>query len=310
MAFHSADEPVISLVVPVFNKAPYLAQTLESVLAQSLREIEVVCVDDGSTDGSLQILRQFAERDPRVHVLVNERNMGAGRSRNRGLHHARGRYVRFIDADDLVPPGTFLTLYRLIVDDAVDAVKGNIEGFTEAGPDNRWILEQPVGEVHAKPLREVPGVWNPWYHVTWLFARELLIRHGVEYPSLRTGEDPVFLARALSVVRTLSTSPEICYRYRIGTPKPHRVLDFGWMMEHAQHAAHVKATFLQGGVEFCWRDSYAGFSLEDLVRMGKNARMNPEERDLFRREIRHVYGDWPGWEQATERLNLGDGQPC
>jgi glycosyltransferase involved in cell wall biosynthesis len=310
MAFDSAGEPAVSLVVPVFNKAPYLAETIESLLAQSLREIEVICVDDCSTDGSLQILRQFAERDPRVHVLENERNAGAGRSRNRGLLHARGKYVRFIDADDLIPSDTLLTLYRLIVADAVDAVKGNIEGFTETGPDNRWILERPVGEVHAKSLREVPNVWNPWYHVTWLFARELLVGHGVEYPSLRTGEDPVFLARALAVVRTLSTSTEICYRYRIGTPKPYRVLDFRWMMEHAQHAAEVKATFLQGGVEFCWRDSYAGFSLEDLVRMGKNARMSPEERALFSREIRQVYGDWPGWEQAAARLNLEGGTTC
>jgi hypothetical protein len=114
----------------------------------------------------------------------------------------------------------------------------------------------------------------------------------------------------LTAVRTLSTSSEICYRYRIGTPKPHRVLDFSWMIEHAQHAAEVKATFLQGGAECCWRDSYAEFSLEDLVRMGNNARMSPGERSLFSREIRHIYGDWPGWGQAAARLNVGEGQPC
>jgi glycosyltransferase involved in cell wall biosynthesis len=161
MAIDVPTVPAVSLVVPVFNKAPYLAQTLESTLAQSLRDIEVVCVDDGSTDGSLQILQQFAERDPRVRVLVNERNMGAGKSRNSGLHQARGKYVRFIDADDLVPPDTLSTLYRLIVDDAVDAVKGNIEGFTDAGPDNRWILERPVGELHAKPCAKFRASGTP-----------------------------------------------------------------------------------------------------------------------------------------------------
>ena len=91
--------PKISIVIPVYNAADYLPQTLESVLGQSLRDIEVICVDDGSTDRSLAILHDFAARDKRVRVLQQE-NRHAGIARNTGLEASSGEYVHFLDADD------------------------------------------------------------------------------------------------------------------------------------------------------------------------------------------------------------------
>lgn len=80
----------ISVLVPVYNVEPYLAQCLESICSQTLRELEVVCVDDASTDGSLSILREFAERDPRVKVVQAPENGGLSRSRNLAMNHAVG----------------------------------------------------------------------------------------------------------------------------------------------------------------------------------------------------------------------------
>lgn len=83
----------ISVLVPVYNVEPYLAQCLESICSQTLRELEVVCVDDASTDGSLSILREFAERDPRVKVVLAPENGGLSRSRNLAMNHAVGEYL-------------------------------------------------------------------------------------------------------------------------------------------------------------------------------------------------------------------------
>jgi hypothetical protein len=95
--------PLVSVVVPVFNKAPYLRDCLSSILAQSFRDIEVICVDDASTDESSSILAEVAGHDRRVFVVRNIGNLGAGKSRNVGIHLARGRFIQFTDADDILP---------------------------------------------------------------------------------------------------------------------------------------------------------------------------------------------------------------
>jgi CDP-glycerol glycerophosphotransferase (TagB/SpsB family)/glycosyltransferase involved in cell wall biosynthesis len=98
--------PVLSVVMPVYNVEAFLRECLDTVLTQSLHDLEVVAVDDGSTDGSLMILREFERRDPRVRVLT-QTNSGQGIARNLGVQHAQGEFLAFIDSDDTVPPGSF-----------------------------------------------------------------------------------------------------------------------------------------------------------------------------------------------------------
>lgn len=95
----AADSVKVSVVVPVYNTAPYLPQCLDSLVGQSLDDIEIICVDDGSTDGSLAILQDYAQQDPRL-MVVAQQNQRAGIARNNGLALARGRYVLFCDSDD------------------------------------------------------------------------------------------------------------------------------------------------------------------------------------------------------------------
>lgn len=98
--------PVLSVVMPVYNVEAYVRETLDTVLTQSLHNLEVIAVDDGSTDGSLAILREFERRDARVRVLT-QTNSGQGIARNLGVQHAQGEFLAFIDSDDTIPPGSF-----------------------------------------------------------------------------------------------------------------------------------------------------------------------------------------------------------
>ena len=91
----------ISVVVPIYNGEAYLRECLDSILSQTLEEIEVLCIDDGSTDSCLQILHQYEENDKRIKIISNTKNSGPGTSRNKGLEKARGKYVIFLDADDV-----------------------------------------------------------------------------------------------------------------------------------------------------------------------------------------------------------------
>jgi len=90
----------VSILVAVYNAEHYLAQCLDSLLSQTLSDIQVICIDDGSTDGSLQLLQQYAAQDSRVEVYRMAQNSGQAKARNEGLRHVRGRYVAYLDSDD------------------------------------------------------------------------------------------------------------------------------------------------------------------------------------------------------------------
>ncbi|RAP47411.1 MAG: hypothetical protein BZ135_02205 [Methanosphaera sp. rholeuAM6] len=102
--------PKISVIVPVYNVEQYLERCLDSIVNQSLKDIEIICINDGSTDNSLKILEEYAKKDDRI-IVINQKNHGQGYSRNRGLDVARGEYVLFVDSDDWVDIDTCKELY-------------------------------------------------------------------------------------------------------------------------------------------------------------------------------------------------------
>ncbi len=106
-----SETPKISVIVPVYNTENYLSQCLESIIGQTMKEIEIICVDDGSTDHSLDILKQYAVKDSRITVLTQP-NINAGAARNYGLKKAKGKYLSFLDADDFFEPDLLEKLYN------------------------------------------------------------------------------------------------------------------------------------------------------------------------------------------------------
>jgi glycosyltransferase involved in cell wall biosynthesis len=93
--------PKVSVIIPVYNVEAYLRQCLDSVVNQTLKDIEMICVDDGSTDSSAEILKEYAKKDERIRVLTQS-NSGAGAARNAGLVSAKGKWLYFLDGDDFI----------------------------------------------------------------------------------------------------------------------------------------------------------------------------------------------------------------
>lgn len=98
--------PKVSIIVPVYNVENYLRKCLDSLINQTLKNIEIICINDGSTDNSLSILEEYASKDERI-IVINQENAGVSSARNRGLEIATGEYIAFVDADDSVTPDCF-----------------------------------------------------------------------------------------------------------------------------------------------------------------------------------------------------------
>ena len=182
----------VSVVMPVYNAAAYLGSCVHDVCAQTLREIEIICVDDGSTDASGEILQSLAERDPRVRVIHQE-NRGAGPARNAGLAAARGEYVIFLDADDLYEPQMLERLVARAEKYHADVVICRADALEDGGRTRRMPNQlrtehlRRCGTETLCPRLEIPQhlfqfvcgwAWDK------LYRREFLLSSGLQFQAL------------------------------------------------------------------------------------------------------------------------------
>lgn len=167
------ESPSVSWVVPVFNQARYLADSLESLLAQSFQDFEIVVVDDGSTDQSAAIVRSYG--DERIVLLQNPGNLGVGSSLNRGVRAARGKYIARMDGDDLSTPDRAALQVSFMEDNPAIAVCGShVETF---GAESH-VVRRPLGSAAIKCFL-LAG--PPFSHPSVMLRRSVLERHSLYY---------------------------------------------------------------------------------------------------------------------------------
>ena len=187
----------ISVIMPVWNEEAVLGEALDSVLGQTLREIEVICVDDGSTDATLDILRSRAADDPRVKVLT-QRNAGPAAARNLALAKATGEFVAFLDADDRYPESTTLEkLYVAAIENGVKVCGGGVEIVGE-GHCERTFTGAFAGNVFDRPgVRRFSDYQYSFGFYRFIYLRKLIVDNAIVFPPLRRFQDPPFMVRAL-----------------------------------------------------------------------------------------------------------------
>lgn len=210
----------VSVVMPVYNAEEYLRQCLDSVVDQTLKEIEIICVDDGSTDSSLDILREYQEKDSRIQVFHQE-NKFAGCARNLGLSHASGKYVIFWDSDDFFDLEALEKLYQKCEEDQAEIGICGAEKY-----DNEIQLSYPAGEYLVKSrvpeimpfCKEQMGryLFNFCSNVPWnkLFLRSFIQENKLEFQPLRQANDVYFSMMALFLAKRMTVVPENLIYYR------------------------------------------------------------------------------------------------
>lgn len=206
---------LISVIMPVYNVEKYLRQSLESVLGQTLKDIEVVAVNDGSTDLSLAILQEYRERDSRVKVF-SQSNQGAGAARNSGLQNANGEYIAFMDPDDFYPDEFVLSdLYTAAINNKVNVVGGSL---VEVLPDGKCRQKYPSNDkrsfAHDGFMNYLEYQYD-YYYQRFIYSRIFLIKNGISFPNYRRHQDVLFFVRAMIAADKFYALRRCTYCYRI-----------------------------------------------------------------------------------------------
>lgn len=208
--------PKVSVIIPVYNVEEYLRQCLDSVINQTLKEIEIICVDDGSTDSSLEILKEYAAKDPRITVITQQ-NLHAGVARNAGLAVAKGEYLSFLDSDDFFELNMLKETYNKAIKDNSDIVIFNFYNY-----DNISKIEKTSYAYDKKFLNtfspkkfkdyiyfiSTPAPWNK------IFKSSLIKNESLKFENLQSCNDITFVNSALSFATNISVVNKYFVHYR------------------------------------------------------------------------------------------------
>ncbi len=198
--------PMISIIVPVYNVEPYLEKCLDSITAQTYPNLEVIVVNDASSDRGGQICEAYSARDSRIQAVHFPVNRGVSAARNEGVCRAKGKYMTFIDADDYVEPDLLERLYVNLVKNKADiSVCGIDGGGQKDGPARTYSSKETVYCM----ARRVPFLWNVWGK---LYLTEAVKSCPFD-EQVFCGEDLLFFYRILKAAKRVSYFPEPLYHY-------------------------------------------------------------------------------------------------
>ena len=208
--------PKVSVIMPVYNTEQYLRECLNSVVNQTLKEIEIICVDDGSTDNSLSVLKEYAVKDKRI-TIITQHNLGAAVAKNRGLYLAQGEFVAFIDSDDLYANMHVLAdLYYKAIQHNVNICggglkqfKGNLELINDSELDKNYVFADNT-------LISYSEYQYDFGFTRFIYNKKFLNQCKLYFPEYIRGEDPVFFVNIMNLAKQFYAIKQIVYYYRIG----------------------------------------------------------------------------------------------
>ena len=203
----------ISIVVPVFNSEKYLPHCLDSLVKQSLRAIEIILVNDASTDSSKSICDKYAQSDNRIILINNKQNIGQGASRQIGIEAAQGEYIGFVDSDDWVSLDFFETLYGVAKKSNADIAKAQ----TVKVYSNDHKIEQHRLNAHIEQglKKSIPlSLLFTYEHWSAIYSREKIIQSGVKYSTIRNGQDTIYQFSLCPFMENIALTNHTKYYYR------------------------------------------------------------------------------------------------
>ena len=210
-------QPLVSLIIPIYNLADYLPQCLDSVRKQTYKNLEALLINDGSTDASLAVCQEYSRRDSRFQ-LIDKANSGVSDSRNQALDRAEGKYIQFLDGDDWLSPDATETLVHAAESTGADLVLAHFYRVVEERVAARGHIKAQrvlTRQEFAEEMMKAPA--NYYYGVLWnkLYRRSIIEAHRLRFDSqVNWCEDFLFNLEYIEYVRLVSAVPKPIYYYR------------------------------------------------------------------------------------------------
>ena len=207
----------VSVIVPCYNAEKFLDKCLDSLIGQTLKDIEIICVNDCAKDSTASILEKYAKQDNRIKIITHEKNQGLSAARNSGMAIATGEYIGFVDSDDFVELTMMEKLYSKAVKKDADLVIGNVFLYfadtrkTQVFRDERFFtyLSGRVFKFEDQPsLVSCIGAWDR------IYKRELITENNLQFPVGMIYEDQPFSIQAMACAKRITTVSEPLYYYR------------------------------------------------------------------------------------------------
>ncbi len=257
----------VSVILPVYNVSQYLRQCMDSIVGQTLKDIEIICVDDGSTDDSLDILREYEAKDSRVKV-IEQQNAGAGAARNKGLAIATGEYLSFLDSDDFFELDMLEKAWSKAHDTRADLIVFRADQYREDLEEIvhvRWTLR----EKELPPYRPINrhnimgNVFKVFVGWAWdkLFSREFVERYHLKFQELRTSNDMLFVFSAIAFADNIEILDEELAHQRRNNPNSlSNTREKSWNCFHEALAA-LKNALVNQGIFWELEQDYINYAL-------------------------------------------------
>ena len=297
-------EILVSVVMPVYNACGYLRPAIESIMCQTLTNIEIICVDDGSTDTSLDMIKIFQQNDNRIRIIT-ETNAGPGLARNNGLKRARGEYVAFLDADDFYEPDMLELMYNRAKEDDLDIVISKYDIFENKKARFRENVENEHAKIYEGGVvtskNEHPdyilestsgAAWNK------LFKRSFINEKGISFlPEIMMFEDVYFTVSALAFAEKVAKVDEVLVHHRVYKHQS-RVRTFRKYFPHIPMAFYKTKEFLmKGGMYEPLKRGFLNLSCSRCFHIFNL--LQPDEREILWNMLHDQYNESLGWDDAV-----------
>lgn len=292
----------ISVIMPVYNAYDYMRPAIETVLSQTLRELELICIDDGSTDGSLSIIKEYQEKDDRIRI-VTENNAGPSVARNKGIVRSRGEFVIFLDADDVYEPTLLETLYRIATEEELDIAVASFdilnnkkERFSSATPEPHGDIFSSGAVVSKNEfpdyiLQSTTGyVWNKLFRTAFIREKELMFA-----PELYVFEDVHFVCTALSLASRVAKADTVLIHHRVYSEQSRAKLFKKYYSQVPVVYFKIKEFLMQHGTYVPLTRSFLNLSAGRCYKIFNLLWSDAKEN--FWDELHSGYADSLGWYQ-------------
>lgn len=289
----------ISVIIPVYNVEKYLSRCLDSIINQTYKNLEIICIDDGSTDTSAQILKEYAQKDSRIKIITQQ-NSGQGTARNKGIDAALGEYILFVDSDDSLPLSACQKLLdKITYHDAdflfFDAnIYDTIHNFVVTNKDFMKIyeLEDKVNQNTVFSYKDIKDYifhnffpWNKIYRATFLKSKN------IKFDEELTIEDIIFHIKCFLLADKISYSTDCLYNYTMFHPTSvtERFKNNIECLDIIPVAVSVEKFLRSNGLYAEVEKQFLKWKINTFLNYYSNIKRNKSLRILFRKKIQNEF---------------------